>query len=848
MRQNSLTDAVVAPQPARSAPPRFQPVGPLPTEPIPAPALVRPSDSAFDNSYGGFAPDNGDYEIHLEGERRTPAPWCNVLANEGFGSIVSESGLGFTWCINSGEHRLTPWSNDSLVDPQAEVLYLRDEETATIWTPTPLPAGEDIPCQIRHGAGVTTWQRNGEGLEQRLTVFVPPDAPVKLAFLRLSNPGVRGRRFTATYYAEWLLGALASMARPHLVCGYDVESRALIARNGWNPEFGNRTAFLAASRPPHSLTCDRAAFLGQHCDPAHPAGLTAWSLDGTLEGVADPCAAFQVHVDLAPGAVEEVVFVLGEGSDAAEAARLATHWADVDRAKTALAANEAVWERRLGAVTVTTPDPAFDLLVNRWLINQTYASRVLARAGFQQAGGAVGFRDQLQDMMALLFIEPQRVRAHILDCAARQFEEGDVLHWWHPPLGRGVRTHCSDDLLWLVYATGRYVVATGDVSILAEQVPFLSAPSLGDDEEDRYALFEAGAERAALFEHCRRALERGVTVGAHGLPLIGTGDWNDGMDRVGNAGRGESVWLAWFAAVCADAFAGLAVDFGRDDLGGLWKSRAEALRQAADAAGWDGAWYARAFADDGLPWGSKDSDECQIDSISQSWAALAGGPSSARTAAAVAAATDRLVDPEARLVRLLTPPFDRTPRDPGYIRAYPPGVRENGGQYTHAAAWLGLAHARLGDGDRAYEIFDLINPIRRTVSAAGAELYRAEPYVLAGDVRGADPGIGEAGWTWYTGAAGWTWQLAVEGILGLSLHSGTIKISPRIPKNWGGAEVRIKGPDGTLIITIEDPERLGTGRVDLAIDGRPVGGDCIAFPTGDRIHVVTARLRPVKGP
>jgi cyclic beta-1,2-glucan synthetase len=842
----SLTDALATPRSGRTAPPRFQPVGPPPAELTPASALVRPSDLVFDNSYGGFTPDDGDYVIHLEGGRRTPAPWCNVLANESFGSIVSEAGLGFTWCINSGEHRLTPWSNDPLVDPQGEALYLRDEETAEIWTPTPLPAGGAAPCQIRHRPGATIWQRNEEGLEQRLTVFVPPDAPVKLALLSLSNPGGRGRRLTATYYAEWLLGALASMARPHLVCGYEVDSRALLGRNGWNPEFGDRTAFLAASRPPHSLTCDRAVFFGREGDPTHPDGLKAWSLDGTLDGSADPCAAFQVHIDLAPGATEEVVFVLGEGSDPGEAARLALRWADVATAKQALAQNAAVWERRLGAVAVTTPDPAFDLLVNRWLVNQTFASRILARAGFHQAGGAFGFRDQLQDMMALLFIEPVRVRAHILDCAARQFEAGDVLHWWHPPSGRGVRTHCSDDLLWLVYATGRYVDATGDVAILAEEVPFLSAPPLGEGEEDRYAQFDSGAERASLFEHCRRALERGVTAGAHGLPLIGTGDWNDGMDRVGSEGRGESVWLAWFAAVCADAFADLASEVGRGDLDGFWRARADDLRGAADAAGWDGAWYVRAFADDGLPWGSKDSDECHIDSISQSWAALAGGPSPARTRAAVAAATARLVDPDARLVRLLTPPFDRTARDPGYIRAYPPGVRENGGQYTHAAAWLGLAHARLGDGDRAYQIVDLINPIRRTVDQAGTDRYRAEPYVLPGDVRGGEPGIGEAGWTWYTGAAGWTWQLAVEGILGLGLHRGTIKIAPRLPTNWGGAEVRVNGPGGTLIITIDDPERIGTGRVELTVNGRSVRGDHVALPTDGRQHHVTARLRRIE--
>ena len=840
----SVAQAMTPPRPGRTAPPRFQPVGPPPAVPVPAPPLRRSEDLAFDNSLGGFTPEEGDYTIHLEGRCVTPTPWCNVLANENFGSIVSEAGLGFSWSINSGEHRLTPWSNDPVVDPQSEALYLRDEETARIWTPTPLPAGGDASCQIRHRAGATTWQRNEEGLEQCLTVFVPPAAPVKLALLTLSNPGNRGRRFTVTYYAEWLLGSISSTARPHLVCDFDFESRALIARNGWNPEFGERTAFLAASRPPHGLTCDRAGFLGRPGHLARPAGLTAWGLDGAVSDIADPCAAFQVHIDLAAGATEEVVFVLGEGSDPAEAARLAVHWAGVETAKQALAENNAAWKRRLGAVRVTTPDPAFDIMVNRWLINQTFASRIFARAGFQQAGGAFGFRDQLQDMMALLFTEPQRARAHILDCASRQFEEGDVLHWWHPPLGRGVRTHCSDDLLWLVYATGRYVLATGDTSILAVEVPFLSAPPLGIDEEDRYALFEAGAERATLFEHCRRALDRGVTMGAHGLPLIGTGDWNDGMDRVGSEGLGESVWLAWFAAVCADAFAELAKDFGRNDLKDIWKARADDLRRAADAAGWDGAWYARAFADDGLPWGSKDSDECQIDSISQSWAVLADGPSPERTATAVAAATERLVDHDARLVRLLTPPFDRTPRDPGYIRAYPPGVRENGGQYTHAAAWLGLAHARLGDGDRAYEIFDLINPIRRTAGLADAELYRAEPYVLAADVRGAEPGIGQAGWTWYTGAAGWTWQLAVEGILGLSLQGGAVRIAPRIPKKWGSAEVRINGPDGILIITIEDPERIGSGRVELAVDGRPIDGDCIAIPTDGMERRVTACLRP----
>lgn len=840
-RAGSLATAM--PWQRRAPLPRFQPLGVRPPAPLTAPPLLRADDLAFDNSLGGFNLKTGDYSIHLDSGRVTPSPWCNVLANERFGTLVSEAGLGFTWAINSGEHRLTPWSNDPVLDPQTEALYLRDEETADIWTPTPLPAGGDEPCQIQHHAGATTWLRNGEGLEQRLTVFVPPTDPVKLAILTLTNSGDRGRRFTVTYYAEWLLGSMASVAGAHLVCGFDAQSQALIARNDWNPEFAGRTAFLAASRPPHSLTCDREAFLGRHQNLARPAGLVAWSLDGALDNVADGCAAFQVHINLAAGATEEVVFVLGEGRDLADAADLATHWANLETAKIGLADNDITWQQRLKGVQVSTPDPALDLMVNRWLTQQNLASRILARAGFQQAGGAFGFRDQLQDMLALLFSEPQRVRAHILTSASRQFEEGDVLHWWHPPAGRGVKTRFSDDLLWLVYATGRYVTATGDTTILTEIIPFLSAPSLAEGEEDRYALFESGEETGTLFEHCRRALNHAVTSGIHGLPLMGTGDWNDGMDRVGNEGRGESVWLAWFAAACADAFASLACEVERFDLDTYWRTRADELRRAADAAGWDGEWYARAFDDDGLPWGSKDCDECQIDSICQSWSVLADGLSPQRAAAAVNSATERLVDRDARLVRLLTPPFDQTPRDPGYIRAYPPGVRENGGQYTHAAAWLGLAHARLGNGNLAYEIFDLINPIRRSDHLDGAEQYRGEPYVLAADIRAAGPNTGQAGWTWYTGAAGWTWQLAVEGILGLTLQGGAVKIAPCLPTNWGGATARIKGPNGVLVITIKDPEKLGTGAVELTVDGQMIAGDCVAFPTDGTERQVIARLR-----
>lgn len=829
--------------------PLFQPLN-LAEQPDAINPLCKPDNLLFDNGVGGFIPDSQDYLVHLAKGQTTPTPWCNILANKDFGSLVSESGLGFTWSLNSGEHRLTPWSNDDVRDPQSEALYLRDEETALIWTPTPLPAGGGEPCQILQQAGATTWRRNGEGLTQSLTVFVPPHASVKLALLSVHNPSARPRRLTATYYAHWLLGAMANPSQAPIECGFDADSQALMARHDWNSEFAGRTAFLAASRAAHSLSCDREAFLGRHHDPARPAGLVDWRLNGELEQTTDPCAAFQVLFEIAPGDTEELVFVLGEGQDLAEAGQLARHWTELSTVKQALADNDQLWRQRLGAVQVSTPDPAFDLMVNRWLIQQTLASRVLARAGFQQAGGALGFRDQLQDMLALLFSEPARVRAHILLCAAHQFEEGDVLHWWHPPRALGVKTRFSDDLLWLIYVTGRYVSATGDSDILQETVAFLSAPPLNDDEADRYGLFETGNNSATLFEHCRRALNHGITSGSHGLPLIGAGDWNDGMNRVGIEGRGESVWLAWFAASCVDTFVELAGYMARADLQDAWRPRAAALRTAADTAGWDGQWYARAFDDQGLAWGTKECTECQIDSISQSWAVLTCGAltcvSTSRAASAVNAATQHLLDAQTRVLRLLTPPFAYTSRDPGYIRAYPPGIRENGGQYNHAAAWLGLAHTRLGNGAIAYKIFNLINPIRRSATYVEAQHYRGEPYVLAADICSVGAQAGQAGWTWYTGAAAWSWQLAVEGILGLSLQQGALHISPCLPPDWGLAtspiQARIKGPNGVLLITIEDPQGLGSGQVALTVDGQEVAGQTVAFPTDGSERQVTARL------
>lgn len=815
----------------------------LPSRPPDAhpPAAERPREPLlFDNGLGGFTTDGRHYVIRLEAGQTTPAPWCNVLANENFGCIVSEAGLGFSWALNSGENRLTPWSNDPVTDPAVEALYLRDEETAAVWTVTPSPAGRDDACEIRHGAGTTSWTRQSQDLAQEMLVLVPVDAAVKLIRLRVTNLLGRQRRLTATYYAEWLLGAVQSRAREHVHCAFDAEAGAIFARNAWTPDFAERVAFLGASAPPHGFTTSRREFLGLGGDPSDPAALRRWGLGGTAEG-RDSCAALQIHLDLAPGETGEIVFVLGQGKDEADARALIETWANLDAAAKALEAVVARWDALLGAVTVTTPDPAFDLLVNRWLLYQSLSSRILARAGFYQAGGAIGFRDQLQDVLALIHVEPQRARSQILLCAGHQFEAGDVLHWWHPPSERGVRTRFSDDLLWLPYATASYVQATGDLSILDERVTFLQAAELAPEEEDRYARFESGDAAWPLLEHCHRALERALKRGAHALPLIGSGDWNDGMNRLGREGRGESVWLAWFAALTCDLVADLNLRLGQQAIAEHWQRSAEELRQDAEEAGWDGEWYRRAYDDAGHPVGSARSEECRIDSISQSWALFADADP-ARTASALAAATRELLDAENALARLLWPPFDRAPGDPGYIKAYPPGIRENGGQYSHAAAWLGMALAQAGARGEAKAVFDMLNPILRSRDAAAAELYRVEPYVVAADIGAVAPHCGRGGWTWYTGSAAWTWRFGVEWLLGLRRVEGKLLIDPRLPPGWTGYEASLRGGKGGIALRVTDPDGLGAGRVELRVDGKPFAGDLVAFPDDGSVRQVEARL------
>ena len=808
-----------------------------------APALARPTDLLFDNGLGGFSPDGREYAIHLGPGETPPAPWCNVLANDDFGCLVTEAGAGTTWAGNSGEFRLTPWSNDPVLDPAGEALYLRDEETVEVWSPTPGPAGRDLACQVRHGAGYSEWQQHGRGLSCRVRVFVPPDDPVKIIELRVCNHEDRPRRITATYYVKWLLGRVPEVGASRVVTTYDAPTRSLRARNDWNSEFADRVAFLCADREPHGLTADREEFLGREGDPRAPAALRRVGLSGTVGAGLDPCAALQIHLDVRPGEEVRTHFVLGTGRNTDHAAELAHRWREPNTVGEASKRLAAHWDSLLSAVTVRTPEPAMDLLLNRWALYQAISSRILARTAFYQSSGAFGFRDQLQDVLALLHSDPSRTRAHILECASRQFEEGDVLHWWHPPLGRGVRTRCSDDLLWLPYASACYIEATGDLAVLDEQVPFLSAPTLGADEHERYELFEHGSERASLFEHCRRALERGMTRGPHGLPLIGDGDWNDGMNRVGSEGRGESIWLAWFAGAAAQGFAALCERRGEIEAAKSWRERARAMLAAGNAEGWDGEWYRRAFDDEGVPWGSATSDECRIDSIAQSWAVLSGAAPPARAKRALRSADSALIRDDDQVVRLLWPPFDLTARDPGYIKAYPPGIRENGGQYSHAAAWLGWAFAQVADGDRAVRVFRMLNPIERTQSPEAVRRYRLEPYAIAADIAGVAPHVGRGGWSWYTGAAAWCWRLGVEAILGLHRVEDGLRIEPRIPRRWPGFEATLRTEGGVLEIVVDNAPDSGGEATEILVDGSRIEGNRVDLPSNGATRRVAVNLR-----
>ncbi|MDR6757873.1 cellobiose phosphorylase [Mycoplana sp. BE70] len=794
------------------------------------------SDLLFWNGRGGFSGDGREYAMSMDCGAETPTPWCNVIANHEFGCLTSESGLGYTWAGNSQLNRLSPWSNDPVSNSPGEVIYLRDERTGELWTPTPLPLGRHLTGKVTHGQGYTRYEAAGGGLHHEMTVHVPISEPVKILRLAIRNDGTEARTIAATYFVEWVLGTLREEASGRVVCERDVESGAIIARNAWEGDFVGKLAFVASSAPTRSITCDRREFLGRNGSTAQPMGLRASDFSGSVDTHGDPCAALMVETTVPPRQTVELVFVLGQTGSLDEVRRLTREYAEPSSAQRSLAVASAHWDRLLSAITVRTPDTAFDVMMNRWLLYQVLACRVWARTGFYQSGGAYGFRDQLQDVAALVHSAPEEARSHILRAAARQFTEGDVQHWWHPPSGIGVRTRMTDDLYFLPYIVHHYVSVTGDDGLLSVRVPFVTSPVLNDDQEESFGAPQVSEESGTVYDHCCRALERGFQLGSHGLPLMGTGDWNDGMNRVGAEGKGESVWNGWFFLTVLNSFATIASATGDERRAAWCRDRAEALRNSLETHAWDGSWYRRAYFDDGTPLGSSMNDECQIDAIPQAWAIISGVADAERSHRAMQAVWDRLVRPDDKLIRLFNPPFDKGALEPGYIKGYVPGIRENGGQYTHAAAWVVLATALLGDGDRAFQLWSMLNPVNHARTAHDTERYMVEPYVVSADVYGAPPHTGRGGWTWYTGSAGWLYRVGLETILGIHRRGHQLSIEPCIPTDWPGYEVDYRYGAATYRVTVKRGPQ--SGQRSLSVDGIRLADEKVALMDDGCSHEV----------
>ena len=778
----------------------------------------------FFNGLGGFAAEGREYVVTLGEGQWTPAPWINVVANPEFGFLASADGCGSTWSLNAQQNQLTPWSNDPVSNAPAEAIYIRDEDTGDLWTATPLPIREPSSTYVvRHGFGYSRFEHASHGIELDLLQFVPLEDSIKVSRLKIVNRSADARRLSVTHYLDWVLGNQRSKTAPFIVTEIEPKTAALLARNPWGADLSSRIAFMDMAGRQRACTADRAEFLGRHGSLAEPAALLqANPLSNRAGGGMDPCGAMQTAFTLRPGEATELTFLLGEEASAAAAVALIERYRALDL-DAALKEVTDFWDQTLGAIQVKTPDRSMDIMVNGWLLYQTLGCRVWARTAFYQSSGAYGFRDQLQDVMALVVSRPGIAREHILRAAARQFEAGDVQHWWLPTSGQGVKTRVSDDRVWLAFVVAHYLEVTEDFEVLEQQVPFLAGGPLAPEAHESFSAPEPKA-MGTLFDHCVRALDSSLAIGSHGLPLFGAGDWNDGMNRVGAAGRGESVWLGWFLHAALLKFAPIAERRGQSAAAAVWRKHAFTLQQAIEREAWDGDWYRRGYFDDGTPLGSVASDECRIDSIAQSWAVISGAAERERAVRAMSAVDSQLVSRSDGLVKLFTPAFDRTRHDPGYIKAYPPGIRENGGQYTHAAMWSTLAFALLGDGDRAGELFSILNPINHASTRAAIHRYKVEPYVVCADVYSSPELVGRGGWTWYTGSAGWMYRTAVEGILGIHLRGGILSIEPCIPRGWPGFEITYKHGRSRYRIAVENPRGVSTGVSRATLDGREMSG------------------------
>jgi cellobiose phosphorylase len=792
----------------------------------------------FFNGFGGFIEDGKEYEILLEGNNKPPSPWINVIANKNFGFQISEAGAGFTWAHNSRENKITPWSNDPVSDIASEVIYIFDEVTGDVMTPLSLGRSDRGTYKVRHGIGYSKFLHEEQNLRQELTVFTPVDEPLKLWELKLHNQSEGVKYLTLTYYVEWVLGTQREHTNPYILTSYNNEHEYLSAKNIYTFNFSNSLSFLFSNEMIKGYTGDRQEFLGLRGSIWEPQGLDKKLSNHTGVGY-DSCGAIQVSIAVLPKETKTVVFGLGQSSDLNEINRLRYKYKDIAMLESELNRVKQYWEEILGTVKVHTKDRAIDILVNSWLLYQTISCRINARAAFYQCGGAYGYRDQLQDTLSLKFTDPSALRKQILVACSRQFEEGDVQHWWHPPMGIGVRTRITDDLLWLPYAVAAYITSTGDYTVLSEMVPYIKGPVLEENQHDVMFIPQVSEIEGSVYEHSKKTIEI-TRFGVHGLPLMGGGDWNDGMNEVGKDGKGESVWLAWFFYTVLGDFIPLCHYVGDDDYAKELEQKRETLIKSIEEHTWDGHWYMRAFYDNGAKMGSKESDECQIDSISQSWSVISKGAKKERAISAMQSAWKYLVKEEEFMSLLLAPPFDKTHNNPGYIKNYIPGIRENGGQYTHAAVWLAIATAMIGNYDMAYTLFTLLNPIHITNHKRDAIRYEKEPYVMIADISLSPPYTGRGGWSWYTGSAGWMYQGLVHWFLGIRKEEDTLIVDPATPENFGVFDVEYKFGSSLYQIKVESRSKGIPEVMELTIDDQKVQGNRIKLVDDGKNHTVIA--------
>ncbi len=783
----------------------------------------------------GFSKMGNEFVIRLEKGESTPMPWTNIISNPNFGFLVTESGSGYTWSENSRENKLTPWSNDPVSDIPGEIFYMCHRDSGKIWSLTPLPVKQDADYNVTHGFGYSAFEHESNGIMHNLVQIAAKEAAVKMNLIKLVNTTGNSQNLTLTYYVRPVMGVSDQTTAMHLRT-WQNDNGTLFIENPYNEEFHGRVTFIDVTEKDRTVTGDRKEFFGTG-KLSHPTGLLQNGLSGNLGTGFDPCAAMQISIDLEPNGEKEVVFLLGSGKNAEDAYNLVSKYNSFDSAKKSFEEVRNFWKGKLETIQVETPDSSMNIMLNGWLLYQVIACRLWARSGFYQSGGAFGFRDQLQDCLALVSIWPEIVRNQILLHASHQFVEGDVQHWWHEPSGKGTRTRFSDDLLWLPYVTAEYIRVTNDNKILDEMVPYIEDEPLKEFEDERYSSPRPSELKEPLYEHCKKAIERSLAYGEHGIPLMGSGDWNDGMNTVGNGGKGESVWLGWFLYSVLNAFAPLCQQKKQHEESRRYSEAAKAIAQAIELNAWDGSWYRRAYFDNGQPLGSIENSECKIDSISQSWAIFSEGGDKNRVREAMNSLENYLIQRDEGLIKLLTPPFDEGDLEPGYIKSYIPGVRENGGQYTHAAAWVIIAFAKLGDGDKALELFDLINPINHTRTQMEVSKYKVEPYVMPADVYAIPPHIGRGGWTWYTGSASWYYKSGIEYILGFKKDGNSIIIDPCIPKKWKGYTIDYKYGNSSYKIEVRNPQGVSSGVRKIVRDGKKLNNSIPLVDDGKKHKV-----------